>query len=157
MKTMIVFSDVHYDKCTLSRLENIMDEADYVIFTGDGISSIVDYMDKYDKKMYIVKGNCDPYDFDREITLQVEGVKFFITHGDKYSVKSGLDNLSYRAEELGCDVALFGHTHQSTIEKLGNVTLINSGSLSLPADFNKTYCYIVVNNEKFFAKLVKIS
>ena len=156
MKTIMVFSDIHYDRAVLSRLEQIMDEADYIVFCGDGINSIADYMEKYDKKMYIVKGNCDAYDFDRELTFEVEGVKFFVTHGDRYGVKSGLDNLSYRAEELGCKVALFGHTHQSTIQKVGDVTLINSGSLSLPNDFQKTYCYIVVNNEKFFAKIVKI-
>ena len=152
----MVFSDIHYDRQVLRKLETVMDEADYIVFTGDGILSVSDYLLKYDKKMYIVKGNCDSVDFDRELTLQVEDVKFFITHGDRYSVKNDLSKLSYRAEELGCDVALFGHTHQSLIEKVGNVTLINSGSLSLPNDFQKTYCYIVVNKDKFFAKIVKI-
>lgn len=156
MKTIIVISDVHYDRSTLRKIENIMDEADFIVFCGDGLSSLSDYLLKYDKKLIIVKGNCDAYEADREVILQVEGVRFFVTHGDRYNVKTDLSALAQRTKEAGCDCALFGHTHKAIIEKSDTVTLINGGSLSLPYNFEKSYAYIVVNDKKFFAKIVKI-
>lgn len=156
MKTMVVISDVHYDRATLSKIEHIMDESDYVVFCGDGLTSISDYLLKYDKKLIAVKGNCDAIDMDREVVFQVENVRFLVTHGDKYGVKRDLLPLALRGEELGVDVVLFGHTHTALIEKQQNITLINSGSIALPSNFEKSYTYIVVNDKKFFAKIVKI-
>lgn len=48
MKTLVVISDVHYDRSTLRKIEQIMDEADYVVFCGDGFLSLADYLVKYD-------------------------------------------------------------------------------------------------------------
>lgn len=156
MKTLVVISDVHYDRSTLRKIEQIMDEADYVVFCGDGFLSLADYLVKYDKKLIAVKGNCDGVSLDSEITFDVEGVNVFVTHGDRYGVKTDLNRLYYRAKELGVDLALFGHTHTAVIENLDGVTLINPGSVALPTNFEKSYAYVVVNDKKIFAKIVKI-
>ena len=145
MKTMVVVSDVHYDRSTLRKIEQVMDEADYVVVCGDGFLSLADYLVKYDKKLIAVKGNCDGVSLDTEITFEVEGVKVLVTHGDKYSVKTDLTRLFYRAKEVLADLVLFGHTHIAVVEKEEDVTLVNPGSLSLPANFEKSYAYVVVN------------
>ena len=86
--------------------------------------------------------------------VEIEGVKIFACHGHLYSVKSGYDKLLYKAEELGCDIALFGHTHVATVLEYGSTTLINPGNLSRYSQ--NSYCYLVIHNGKPVAKIVNI-
>ena len=57
------------------------------------------------------------------------GVRFFLTHGDRYGVKSSLTHLSYRAAELRCQAALFGHTHDPFCGYVGAALPLNPGAL----------------------------
>lgn len=45
------------------------------------------------------------------LKLTLDGVKFFLTHGHRYSVKYALDALLNAAYFAGADMVLFGHTH----------------------------------------------
>ena len=56
----------------------------------------------------------------------------FITHGHRHSVKSNLMVLSYRAKEVGADIACFGHSHQLGAEMVNGTLFINPGSIRLP-------------------------
>ncbi|GAE30173.1 metallophosphoesterase family protein [Halalkalibacter hemicellulosilyticus] len=81
----------------------------------------------------VVKGNCDfGADFPDEIQEEVEGIFFYVTHGHLYNVKMTTDPLSYRAEEVGANVACFGHTHIATSFEHNGVIYINPGSIKLP-------------------------
>lgn len=76
-----------------------------------------------------VRGNCDwGCSLDDVEMLDLAGKKIMVTHGHLFSVKYGLDNLSYAAEERGADIVFFGHTHTPTDEVCGRVRLINPGS-----------------------------
>ena len=154
MKKIVVFSDSHSYPLPQSFL-NVVAEADMTVFCGDGLSSLSDLM--LNKNFYAVKGNCDFVAFDEELTLEVEGVKIFITHGHKYSVKSSLLNLEYKAKEIGADLVLFGHTHEPLEIVSDGITLINSGSMSKNVFGERTYCYIVIADKKIISKIVKIS
>jgi putative phosphoesterase len=53
----------------------------------------------------IVRGNCDfTAAFPNERIEEVEGIRFFITHGHLYNVKMSLLNLYYRAKETKANV-----------------------------------------------------
>lgn len=88
--------------------------------------------------VYAVKGNCDvSLDYETERVVTLEGARIFMTHGHLYGVKTGIWTLAERAEELGCAVALYGHTHVSAIEAQGPLLLVNPGSPSRPLDGRK--------------------
>jgi hypothetical protein len=77
---------------------------------------------------YMAAGNCDPQPpGEDEMLRTIENVRILITHGHKYRVKSGLMPLLGRAEELGADLALFGHTHGALIKQERGVVLMNPG------------------------------
>ena len=80
--------------------------------------------------LYTVRGNCDRLSAapDRDI-VPLGPVKAFITHGHLYYVKFGrLDSLVYAAQEQEAKIAMFGHTHEATYEKMGGVKLLNPGT-----------------------------
>jgi|SRR5690625_250061 len=89
-----------------------------------------------------VAGNCD-FDarYPEEQVVDIGELKFLIVHGHLHGVKSGLTTLSYRAEELGAQVACYGHTHIADVSKIDNQLFINPGSIRLPRNRSeKTYC-----------------
>jgi putative phosphoesterase len=89
-----------------------------------------------------------------KLVLQVEEVKIFACHGDAYSVKTMLSRLAYAAEEEGCTVALYGHTHIAREDVMGDVTLFNPGTLSRYSQ--KTYLYLVIHENKAVGKIVEL-
>lgn len=83
----------------------------------------------------MVKGNCDTEPVREEIVKEVRGIRFLITHGHRYQVKSSLLSLRYRAEEIGADVICFGHSHVPVCEWVDHKLYINPGSLAKPRQF----------------------
>lgn len=153
MKTAVVISDTHGNKSAFEKLKTVLDESDYIIHLGDTSGDGSALKKLYPNKTYLLNGNCDLYDFgDDELVLQIEDVKIFACHGDRYGVKRGYERLAERAAELGCHVALFGHTHCAAEETIGAVTLFNPGTLSRYA--HKSYLYLVINGGKAVGKTV---
>jgi predicted phosphodiesterase len=108
-------------------------------------------------EFFIVKGNCDILSsYPQELVVELENVKLLLTHGHLYNVKKSLLNLTYRASELGCGAALFGHTHISGIEKCNGVTLINPGSIGSPRIGRESYCYMVLHNGGLTANICNV-
>lgn len=131
MKLLIV-SDTHGDVRALRRAVDIEKDANAVIFLGDGLRDAETLQDERPAlRLYTVRGNCD-------LTLSATagaltsfgGVLFFYTHGNLYSVKTGLTELAEAAAAREAEVALFGHTHYQTLEEHNGVILFNPGSLS---------------------------
>lgn len=83
-----------------------------------------------------VDGNCDTQD-NKDKLLEIDGLKIFITHGDKYSVKYSLDKLYFKALSLEAEYVFYGHTHIQRIIEANGIKFINPGSL-----LNDNYCVI---------------
>ena len=63
------------------------------------------------------------------LTVSLGPVKAFLTHGHLYHVDYGrVDSLVYAAQEAGCQLALFGHTHVPFHEDIGGVKVVNPGT-----------------------------
>ena len=154
MKTLIVVSDSHGRKKLLDKITPLVKENDYIIHLGDGAGDLHDIMHEYPEKTYLLKGNCDALAFEEECVIQAEGISILCCHGHKYGVKSGLSRLAYRAKELDCEVALYGHTHRASIEEVGGVLCITPGSAGSYSD--PSYCYFVVHNKKPTATIVSL-
>lgn len=110
----LVFSDSH------GRAHNMEDAIgrqisapDAVIFLGDGLRDL-DRLDTGSAELHCVRGNCDTfapfYDSEEELFI-LGGVKIFIAHGHRYSVKSGYSVIAEKAARRGADIVMFGHTH----------------------------------------------
>lgn len=155
MKTLIILSDTHGNRKDVERLDGIFAESDLIVHLGDTSDDGGKIRAKYPEKTYLINGNCDFIKLgEDELVLEVEGVKIFATHGHLYSAKHTLTRLAARAKELGCRIALYGHTHRADEREIDGVALLNPGTLSRYAD--KSYAYLVVNGEKTVAKIVPV-
>lgn len=119
MKDYLVFSDAHGNtKAMESVIVSHKDITD-VLYLGDGVSSAYTMAHRFPHiRFTAVKGNCDAFTycsagecFDTETVLEAEGHRILLTHGHLYGVKSSLASLARHAQQIGCDIALYGHTH----------------------------------------------
>lgn len=140
MKSFIVFSDIHGNREAFNKMLPLINENDGAIFAGDGVLTFS--RKEIAGEFYAVKGNNDNSLYPSEQIIEIEGHKVFLTHGDLYGVRYGLTRLKLKAEETGCDVVIFGHTHSPEIVTEGGITFINPGSCERFAAV-KTFAYVV--------------
>lgn len=124
-----VFSDTHHN--TAPMLEALRRcRPDLIIHLGDHDRDTLCIEEEFpDIPLYRVCGNCDFAPIAPLADIVPLGpVKALICHGHSYGVDWGLDRLAYAAEERGCSLALFGHTHHAEQQQLGGVQLVNPGT-----------------------------
>ena len=155
MKILIV-SDSHGMNGPLRAA--IMKEApDMLIHLGDAEYStdeIAKWAGSPKTPCVFVRGNCDASnycssDVRNEAVFELKGHKIFCCHGHRQRVNYGLLSLSLTAQEQGCDIVMFGHTHvpydsfgdaltdySRLYESRGDYPtgprILNPGSISLP-------------------------
>lgn len=144
-----VMSDTHGDsnaiRLAISRLKGV----DHIIHLGDYCRDALLIQKLTRKPVEYIKGNCDMNsDAADEKLLIFGGLKIFITHGHKYKVKYDNTLISYRAEEVGADIVLFGHTHIPETFCEGRRVFFNPGSLGEPRYGGKaTYGMILIEGK----------
>jgi len=143
---LLILSDEHGDFLSLDAVLAQNRDISTIFFLGDGMRDIEKLTDKRpDLRIYAVRGNCDYASYAPSDGLApFEGVLFYYTHGDRYSVKSTLEPLADAAAARGAQIALFGHTHQPACCLLHDVYLFNPGALSR---FERGGCYGVITIE----------
>ena len=55
----------------------------------------------------------------------------------------------------GCDVVLYGHTHEASVEEQDGVLLINPGCMTRFSG-KQSYCYLVIVGKKAVATIVEV-
>lgn len=131
MKLLIV-SDSHGQWRVLEELVK-RERPDQVFHLGDLMGDAVKLsLACPDTPVEAVVGNCDGW-FAKGDTVRIlsyEGVRFFLTHGHAYHVKSGLGQVVRAGQEAGADVVLFGHTHRAICDRWPDGTwVVNPGSV----------------------------
>ncbi len=154
MKTFVVLSDSHGRYKNVQRLAPLFGENDFVVHLGDGSSDMRPYTAQAPDKFYAMRGNCDFSYGQEECIIEAEGVSILCCHGHRYGVKRGLEGLAARAKELGCSVALYGHTHRADIATVDGVLCVNPGALGDYAA--PSYCYLVLHSGKPTATIVNL-
>jgi len=101
-----------------------------------------------------VRGNCDRSSAgpDRD-EFKLDGMLFFMTHGNLYSVKSGYSSVIEAARRRGAAVLLFGHTHIPYLFAGKSLTIVNPGSIGTCA---KTYAVLDTRNGTVECEMKKI-
>jgi uncharacterized protein len=138
---ILVVSDSHGNPDLLLAAVRHTGYTDMFLHLGDGLRDCAVLEGKYDGQIYMVRGNCDfvPYDIYEQI-IPLDGASIYMTHGHLFDVKNTLNKIWLKGREVGADVVCFGHTHIPLLEKQGNLTLLNPGSLK----HGKTYGMIEI-------------
>lgn len=149
MIRVLIISDSHGDLRNAEKVIKNSGRLDMIIHLGDIIGQDNELKALCDCPVKIVKGNCDFYS-DNEVVevFSLDKNKIFATHGHNYSVDWGLDRLCYAAQEQGCNIAMYGHTHVPDVSYNGGVTLINPGSITRPRQLNHKPTYVMMEINK---------
>lgn len=135
MTRIAVFSDSHGDTSALDRLLSQMGRIDAAFFLGD-ISSDAEYLRKRLEKypgepvLYAIRGNNDlATSLPDELVVEMGGRRMYLSHGHRFGdLHPSHFRMALRAQELGCDVALYGHTHSADLDTDHGVVIVNPGS-----------------------------
>ena len=140
----IIFSDSHGD---ISHLEDAIKhygKPEYRFGLGD--YEVDDYvLDVFG--VTGVRGNSwsDP-SWPYTMLYENEGFRILLTHGHRFSVKGGLYYLDEYCKNNNIDICFYGHTHEASIKRIGNITFINPGSCGMPSyPPYPTLCYMEIN------------
>ena len=158
---LLVFSDSHQNTAHMKkaiedhlRVGNI----DCIFHLGDGHRDLE--MLTHNIPVCYVDGNYEEYaagyiaskSLKREVTIDLYGFRFFLTHGHIYGVKNSLDAAVREAKNKGADVLIYGHTHEKYYRYIPPESdcdkgfyIFNPGSISRPRD--KTFSYGIITIE----------
>ena len=127
-----VISDSHGNKSGINKIFESV-QFDYLFFLGDGLGDLGNYI--YLDNVYAVSGNCDFFSsYPNERIIELAGKKLLITHGNRYGVKGGINNLLEYAHTQGVDIVLFGHTHKQIAEERQGLFVANPGTFKRNSD-----------------------
>lgn len=125
-----VVADTHGDDFAITEVLKAAGKVDAWIHLGDNFRDGAGFS-KNGAEVYAVAGNCDFFG-NTERVICLDGVRIFACHGHTYGVNGGTARLGYRAEELDCAVALYGHTHVPDIDEGPDMLILNPGSPTKP-------------------------
>lgn len=130
-----IMSDSHGSIKQVEQVVLNAGEVDMWLHCGDIVEDSNYLKEIVDVPVIAVAGNNDFRNEapDEEI-FSVEGFKILVTHGHYYGVRYDTDGLVEAAEEKGCNIAIYGHTHVAYKKKHGNILVLNPGSAALPRD-----------------------
>lgn len=114
---------------------------------------VADVLNSLNDKLLVVKGNCDSevdediseFEFQDYILLEVNGKRFYFTHGHKYN----MEKIPY--EDF--DIMIYGHIHQGFIQEKGGYIFANPGSISLPK-CNTEHSYLILQENEIVLKRI---
>ena len=168
-KKYLIISDIHGSNYYANKINEICkrENPDKIILLGDlyyhGLRNplpkeynpmkVAELLNSLKEKILCVKGNCDAevdemiseFEFKDNIELNINGKKFFFTHGQKY-------NMENIPKEI--NVLVYGHFHTGFIKEKDGVICVNSGSISLPKNNTKN-SYLIIENNKIVLKDVE--
>ena len=132
---IIVLSDTHRAlRDSYGIIDACRQGCDLVIHLGDVVRDLEDLKLTYPDLNFVgVSGNNDfvSHGYERELILDLDGVRTVICHGHEYGVKRSLDQLLWHAQARASSLALFGHTHEPERVVKEGVTLFNPGTASI--------------------------
>ena len=163
---ILVISDIHGSKYYAEKIPQICEKEkpDQIILLGDlyyngprntlteeyNPGEVVQILNSLKDKIRCTKGNCDSdvdekvsdFEFEEYIEMNINGVDFFFSHGNKYN----MDNVPPTG-----DVVIYGHLHTGFIQEEYGMIFANPGSISLPKGGTKN-SYLVIDEKEIILK-----
>lgn len=128
---VLVLSDSHGDKSSVSKIVDDNQDADFIIHLGDGERDMefAPFLNDH-AEIIAVRGNCD---MASQLPLNrikfIEGHVFYITHGFVEKVKQGINELMKTSKKYNADIVLYGHTHSPVNKYENEMHFFNPGSV----------------------------
>lgn len=133
MKVM-VFSDTHGNYPLALQAIEVEPTCDVIVHLGDELDDAVMIEHILGRPVIKIAGNCDcGTNSLREQLLTLPGATIFLTHGDKYLVKSGLSLLHKKALSQRAQIVLYGHSHRAAIDNVEGILYVNPGCMNREA------------------------
>ncbi|NLD18191.1 MAG: phosphodiesterase [Tissierellia bacterium] len=145
-------SDTHGNLPWTEKGLEILRECDEILHLGDvlahgprnpitegydpkALAEVLEFKDN----IHYIRGNCDADVDEMVLDKDISNYENLFEWGDLiiYAIHGYKENeLSrlYRAEELGANVLVTGHSHKKYLEKIDNLIVLNPGSTTLPKD-----------------------
>lgn len=156
MKIMVI-SDTHGNYLAPLSLLDDCDGVDLVIHLGDEINDARLLQGLITTPVLMVPGNCDIEAREpRELSGNIGGQVFFITHGDRYGVKNSLDSLIKKAAAEKATIVLYGHTHTPSIRTENGMLLLNPGSLATTCMI-QSYAIITLSGKNIEPEVINVA
>lgn len=147
---IVAFGDIHGATINLMKLAHEFEEADRIVFVGDGASSLNILDDDARKKLIAVRGNCDLFCRMALSTIAFQD-GIFVAHGHEHGVKdkAGINALAEAARAFDAKVCFFGHNHKASVTTIDGLTLINPGTLGdMRTNVAGEYAIVTIENGK---------
>lgn len=142
-------SDTHGDASIIAEVTQHAGVVDGIFHCGD---SELDVEHKSLQSIHVVRGNCDmDSSFSNEVITDIKGTKIYMTHGHLLQVKNTMIPIKLRAQEVGADVVLFGHSHLLGAEVLNDTLFLNPGSLTFPRGRTEKSYAIIEKTENIWS------
>ncbi len=137
---LVIVSDSHGGFGNLKKVVERETPFDLLVHLGDGLEELARLGRIIDFQYDAVNGNNDPPGmYPGDLILKLQGKICLFTHGDRYGVISGLDQLVEAARRHRAKFVFFGHTHQPCQERIKGVEMINPGSICFYISPRPTY------------------
>ena len=127
---LLILSDSHRKMNYMCRAVE-KEQPDLIVHLGDHDRDAMRLSNRYpDIPLWSVSGNCDYGAGPERIVTDLEGVRFYVTHGHTLRVKYGLLRAELAAREAEANVLLFGHTHRPLCDWHSGLWIVNPGTCS---------------------------
>jgi len=153
---LIIASDIHGSAQSAQRVINKAKANDKIILLGDIYNhgprnplpegwapmELAELLNKNKDRLRVIFGNCDSevdrmiseFPFKKSLTLKLDGITLFFSHGHKFNIENPPKNLAAGS------AVFYGHFHIPFIKEKDGLFFINPGSCALPfQNFPKTY------------------
>lgn len=74
--------------------------------------------------------------------------KVWLTHGHNYLVSMGNANIKREARMRGVDIVMYGHTHKPVVDREGDLTAVNPGSLTYPRQEGRKPSFVIMDLDR---------
>ncbi len=155
---ILVMSDCHGSKRAVEEVLSRHEDISTVFYLGDGVEAFLSVVELYkNKNHHIVSGNCDwscAYPLYGEVIL--EGVRIVYTHGHRYNVKYGTEQLYDMAVNTKAQLVLYGHSHIAESVYRDGIYLVNPGALHGAREGKEGYAVIDVTKKGIVPSLMRL-
>lgn len=151
---VLVLSDSHGNVENMVQAVEIT-RPDAIFHLGDGWRDAQALSERFpDISLTQVPGNCDfGTSAQAELLVCLEGHTLLLCHGHTLGVKGGLLQGMYRAQEMGAEMLLYGHTHTPSIDERNGVFFLNPGSIG---GWRASYAVLEVTQDKCLPSLYRL-
>lgn len=140
---ILLLSDTHSNVKDAVKVIRREPDLEMFLHMGDTYQDAVKIHEETGLPMKAVSGNMDGLKAGPAFEVfSIDGVRFLLTHGDRFYVNGDRHILYKEALKQGAKVACYGHTHIARDETIQGIRLINPGALK---GRTKTYAVMTIN------------